>query len=85
MNLPAEIQARRKVEDRAAELGDERSALAKKASANAKEIKELMPVALDAGVTMEMLSKLTRVSRQTLHQWRQESADGEAASQRKAR
>lgn len=73
--LPTEIQARRDAEDRAAQLGQERAELAKKARKNTKGIKDLLPVALESGLTMEALAQLTKVSRQTLHQWRSEASD----------
>jgi transcriptional regulator with XRE-family HTH domain len=70
MNLPAEILARRDVEDRAAKLGVQRAALTAKTNENTAAVKLLLPAALAAGVPMETIAKLTGVSRQTLHQWR---------------
>lgn len=75
IELPDDIKARRDAEDAAAELGQERAALAKKVTGNSKKIRELLPGALEAGVTMESLAKLTKVSRQTLHAWRDEEKD----------
>lgn len=68
--LPPQMQARRDAEDRAIKLGQERVAIAKQTAANTTAIKKLLPDALAAGLTMEAVAELTKVSRQTLHQWR---------------
>jgi hypothetical protein len=70
MNLPPEIQARRAVEDQAAQLGAERQILDDRTIANTRAIMALLPEAEDVGVPLEQLSVLVRVSRQTLHRWR---------------
>jgi hypothetical protein len=72
-NLPMDIQARRDAEDCAAKLGLQRTALKATTDENTANIKELLPTALAAGVTMETLARLTGVSRQTLHQWHNET------------
>src|ERR1700691_3659094 len=70
MNLPPQIQARRAVEDRAAQLGVERRDLDDRTLANTRAIMALLPEAESAGVPLEQLSTLAGVSRQTLHRWR---------------
>ncbi len=79
-NLPPEIRAQREVEDRAAQLGVQRAALNTETAANTANVKELLPQALAVGVPMETIAKLTGVSRQTLHQWR--NGDGASAGTR---
>jgi hypothetical protein len=75
-NLPAEIQARREVEDRAAKLGVQRATMKAAMNENTASVKALLPTALAADVPMETIAKLTGVSRQTLHAWRSdETAD----------
>jgi hypothetical protein len=82
MNLPTDIQARRNFEDTLATLGQQRAELYASLGGNTSEIKRLLGAALDAGVTMETIAKLTRVSRQTLHQWRSETGLPASAASR---
>lgn len=58
------------MEDAAILLGQERANLDRALAGNTQRIKELLPVALDAGISLDALAKLVNVSRQTLHQWR---------------
>lgn len=66
------MQARRDFEDQFAALGQQRAKLNAEIAVNTGTIKELLGAALTAGVTMETLAQLSGVSRQTLHQWRNE-------------
>jgi hypothetical protein len=73
VELPPEIQARRNAEDTAIQLGQERAELEASLASNTLRIKELISPALAFGITLEALSQMVRVSRQTLHHWRNET------------
>jgi transcriptional regulator GlxA family with amidase domain len=79
--LPPEIQARlaiearRKLEDWAFKLGEDRRQLDGQLDANTKAIVELLPQAIEAGIPLEQLATMVGVSRQTLYRW-QEVARG---------
>jgi DNA invertase Pin-like site-specific DNA recombinase len=79
-HIPRDIKAQRDVEDRAAQLGVQRAALNIKSAENSAAVKELLPDALATGVPMETIARLTGISRQTLHQWR--NGNGAAAGTR---
>jgi DNA-binding transcriptional regulator YiaG len=70
VNLPAEIQARRVIEDNALRLGQERAQLDAQLAGNTTNIKQIIGHALDVGIPLEQLAQMVHVSRQTLHQWR---------------
>jgi transcriptional regulator GlxA family with amidase domain len=70
-DLPPDIQARREVEDRAAQLGAERSELENKAATNIDAILDLLHDAEEAGIPLDQIARLVGVSRQTLYRWRE--------------
>jgi len=72
VNIPADIQTRRNVEDAALQLGQERAQLDAKLTGSTTKIKGIIGLALDAGIPLEQLAQMVHVSRQTLHQWRKE-------------
>ena len=72
MSIPPDLQARRSIEDRAAQLGAKRRELEAERGANNQAIIQLLRDAEGAGVTYDYLAHLTGVSRQTLHRWRAE-------------
>lgn len=72
VDIPADIQARRNIEDTALQLGQERAELDANLTGNTTTIKEIIGLALDAGIPLEQLAQMVHVSRQTLHQWRNE-------------
>jgi hypothetical protein len=69
--LPASIQTRRAIEDRAAELGAKRTKIQTRMAANTRAMVELLGEARGAGVPLEQLAALLGVSRQTLFNWRE--------------
>ena len=70
-NIPADLEAKRWIEDRAAQLGNERHSLDDRLAANTQAIIQLLRNAEGVGVTYDYLAHLTGVSRQTLHRWRE--------------
>lgn len=69
-DLPEDLKAQRAIEDKLIKLGTEREALMRKTSDNIQAITDQIDVALDAGVTIERVAQLVRVSRQTLYRWK---------------
>lgn len=84
-SLPPEVQARiaiearRKLEDWAFQLGEERRQLDGQLDSNTKSIIQLLPQAIEAGIPLDQLAMMVGVSRQTLYRWREVGAtpDGE--------
>lgn len=72
MTLPADLLARRAIEDRAAKLGASRAALEADLGRNTAEIRVLLRDSEGVAVPLDQLAQLTGVSRQTLHRWRNE-------------
>jgi DNA-binding FadR family transcriptional regulator len=70
-NLPPYIQARRAIEDRAAQLGAERRELDGRTEANVRAVIDLLHEADGTGVSYDQLAQLIGVSRQTLYHWRE--------------
>jgi hypothetical protein len=70
-DLDHSIQARRAIEDRLIQLGNERDELTRKTSENIQGITDAMAVAVDAGIPIEYIAQLVRVSRQTLYRWKE--------------
>jgi hypothetical protein len=70
-DLDQSIQARRAIEDRLIQLGNERDELTRKTSENIQAITDAMAVAVDAGIPIEYIAQLVRVSRQTLYRWKE--------------
>lgn len=69
-NLPPAVQARRAVEDKAIELGEERRGLERREGEISEEAVELMQHANAAGVSIDQLAELIQVSHPTLYRWR---------------
>ncbi len=69
--LPPNIQARRTIEDRAAQLGAKRTKIQARLAANTQAMVELLGEARGAGIPLEQLAALLGVSRQTLFNWRE--------------
>jgi transcriptional regulator GlxA family with amidase domain len=67
--IPADIQARRSVEDAAIKLGKDRHEIERREVANIQAIVDLIPRAAAAHVSLDQLAKLIGVSRQTLYRW----------------
>jgi hypothetical protein len=87
-DLPPNMQARRAIEDRAVQLGNERHDLDNGLAANTQAIIDLLRDADGAGVPLDHLAKLVGVSRQTLHRWREIAArlkPGETAAEMAAK
>lgn len=70
-DLNQSIQARRAIEDRLIQLGNERDELTRKTSENIQAITDAMAVAVEAGIPIEYVAQLVRVSRQTLYRWKE--------------
>lgn len=70
-DLDQSIQARRAIEDQLIQLGNERDELTRKTSENIKAITDAMAVAVAAGIPIEYVAQLVRVSRQTLYRWKE--------------
>ena len=70
-DLPAEIQARRAVEDEAVAFGVKRLQLATELEANTNLIRRRLPEAIAKGIPIERYAQMVGVSRQTLHRWRE--------------
>lgn len=88
MNLHADMQARRAIEDRAIALGNERRALDSNLAVNTQAIIDLLRDAQGAGIPYEHLAEMVGVSRQTLHRWREVARKltlGESAADMAAR
>jgi hypothetical protein len=81
MTLPPDIVAKRAIEDRAAKLGSTRTTLEANLNTNTAEIRALLRDSADTGVSLDLLSQLTHVSRQSLHRWRDESLDEDASNE----
>lgn len=82
--LPPDIKTRREVEDRAAQLGDERRRLQAQTAANTQAIIDLLRDSDGANVTYEQLASLLGVTRQTVFTWREQAArlaPGESAAE----
>jgi DNA-binding transcriptional regulator YiaG len=71
--LPADMQARRAIENRAAKLGRERQGYDAGLKRNSAKISELLRDAEGSGVSLEQLAALLGVSRQSLSKWRDEA------------
>jgi hypothetical protein len=74
MNLPPDMQARRAIEDRAAQLGADRRHLEADLAVNTSAIIDLLRDAEGSRIPYEHLATLTGVSRQSLFRWREEIA-----------
>ena len=72
--LAIEVQIRRNMEDQALELGRKRLKLAAEVEANMNIIRRRLPEAIAAGIPVEHYAQMVRVSRQTLHRWREAAA-----------
>jgi|GEM_PF-3635382 len=70
-DLSEDLKAQRAIEDRLIKLGTEREGLLAKTSDNIQAITDTIGVALDAGLTIERVAQLVRVSRQTLYRWKE--------------
>jgi DNA-binding transcriptional regulator YiaG len=70
-DLPPDIQVRREIEDRAAQLGAERRDLDGRVEANTQAVVDLLRDAEGTGVSFDQLAQLIGVSRQTLYHWRE--------------
>ena len=72
MNEPQQhLQARRAIEDELIKLGSERHDLLVKTSDNIQAITQAMALAIEAGIPIEYVAQLVRVSRQTLYRWKE--------------
>jgi hypothetical protein len=71
MDLPADVKARRDVEDKAIRMGRKRGRLEAQLEQSIPETVALMDEADRAGISIDHLAELVRVSRPTLYRWRQ--------------
>jgi transcriptional regulator GlxA family with amidase domain len=69
------VDARRKIEDWAFKLGEERRQLDGQLDANTGQIINLIPQAIEVGIPLDQLASIVGVSRQTLHRWRDTGAE----------
>jgi DNA invertase Pin-like site-specific DNA recombinase len=70
-NLPNTIQARRAIEDRAAQLAEQRRKIDSQVAENTQAIIDLIPEAAKVGIPLDQLAEVIGVSRQTLYRWRE--------------
>jgi hypothetical protein len=87
-DLPPDMQARRAIEDRAVQLGNERRDLDGRLAANTQAIIDLLRDAEGSGIPYEHLAEIVGVSRQTLFRWREIASElkpSETAAQRVAK
>jgi hypothetical protein len=70
-DLPEDIQARRSIEDRFINLGTERRELQDKTKVIVKAMVDLVPEALQAGISFDGIAKLIGIPRQTLYRWQE--------------
>jgi transcriptional regulator of acetoin/glycerol metabolism len=69
--LPTDIQVRRTIEDRAAQLGAERREFGQRVDANTRAVVKLLQETEGTGMSYDQLAQLIGVSRQTLYHWRE--------------
>jgi hypothetical protein len=69
--IPAELQARREIEDRAAQLGEDRSQIQAQLTENTWAMMELLRTRQHTLIPLDHLANLLGVSRQSLYRWRE--------------